>query len=149
MVAAAIFSRHGPASRSAARRKIAARSSNGVAAQCARAAIAASTAAVASAWSALVSVPSVAACRCGCTTSIRSPLPMRCAAADDMRQVDRVIGQRAECDLQPAAFGRIRRIIVDRLVGGQRNIGDRVHALRMPADDPPELGRSDKAEPSC
>ena len=37
MVAAAIFSRHGPASRSAARRKIAARSSNGVAAQCVRA----------------------------------------------------------------------------------------------------------------
>ena len=60
--------------------------------------------------------------------------------ADHMRQVDRVIGQRAECDLQPAAFGRIRCKIVDRLVGGQGNIGDRVHALRMTADDPPGLG---------
>ena len=58
MVAAAIFSRHGPAIRSAARRNTAARSSNGVASQSAFAAIAASMAAVASAWVALVKVPS-------------------------------------------------------------------------------------------
>lgn len=78
MVAAAIFSRHGPANRSAARRNTAARSSNGSAAQSLLADMAASTAAAASAWVALVRVPSLAACRCGCTTSIRSPSPIRC-----------------------------------------------------------------------
>jgi hypothetical protein len=42
--------------------------------------------------------------------------------------------------LQPSAFGRIRGVIVDRLVGGQGNIGDRVHVFRMTAGDPPMLG---------
>ncbi len=65
MVAAAIFSRQGPASRSAARRITAARSSNGSAAQSALADVAASTAAVASACPALVNVPSTARWLCG------------------------------------------------------------------------------------
>ena len=81
MVAAAIVSRQGPASRSAARRNTAARSSNGVAAQSAFAAIAASTAAAASAVVALVRVPSFALWRCGWTTSMRSPSPIRCRPA--------------------------------------------------------------------
>ena len=77
MVAAQSFSRHGPASRSAARRNTAARSSNGVFAHASLAAIAASMAAVASECSALVKVPSLAEWRCGCTTSMRSPPPIR------------------------------------------------------------------------
>ena len=60
MVAAHSVARQGPANRSAARRKTAARSSNGVFAHESLAAIAASIAAVASECSALVKVPNVA-----------------------------------------------------------------------------------------
>src|SRR6202051_39614 len=125
MVPAPIFSRHGPAIRSAARRNTAARSSNGVASQPALAAIAASIAADASACSALVNVPSRAECRCGWTTSTRSPPPLRVVApADDVGQVNRVGGERAERFVQPGAFTRTRCIFVDRLVGGEGNLGD-------------------------
>ena len=48
-------------------------------------------------------------------------------AADDVRQVYRVIGQRGECGLQPGALGRIRRVVVDWFVDGRRDFGDGVH----------------------
>jgi hypothetical protein len=66
-------------------------------------------------------------------------------AADDMRQVDRVIGQRGERGLQSGPFGRIRGVVVDWFVGWRRNIGNRVHVLRIPAAKLYQLGRSDKA----
>ena len=53
-------------------------------------------------------------------------------AADDVRQVDRVGGQRCERVGEPGAFGRAGRVFVDRLVGGQRHVGDGVHAARIP-----------------
>jgi hypothetical protein len=70
-------SRQPPASSSAARRKTAARSLNGSARHPGAARFAAATAAWASAWVALPATPSTWLCRCGCTTSIRSPPPIR------------------------------------------------------------------------
>lgn len=94
MVAAAIFSRHGPANRSAARRNTAARSSNGSAAQSLLADMAASTAAAASAWVALVSAqPGGVPVRLHDVDSLAVAHPV--SAADDVRQVDGVIGQEA------------------------------------------------------
>jgi len=61
-------------------------------------------------------------------------------AADDVRQVDRLAGQRGQGGAQPAAFGRRRGVIVDRLVGGQGNIGDRVHDFTIPVPKPRRLG---------
>ncbi len=61
-------------------------------------------------------------------------------AADDVWQLDRVICQRGQRALQPRAFGRIRCVVVDRFIGGQGYIGDRVHVLRMTAAGPPRLG---------
>ena len=40
-------------------------------------------------------------------------------AADDMREVDRVVGQRVQLGTQPGAFRGVRRIVVDRLVDRQ------------------------------
>ena len=77
MVAAASVSRQGPESRSAALRMIAARSSKDSARQAGAAASAASTASWASLTVALAYVPSRAAWLCGCTTSKRSPPPIR------------------------------------------------------------------------
>ena len=79
MVAALSVSRQGPASSSAARRKIAARSSNGSARHIGAASLAALIAARASSWVACAVTPSTCACRCGCTTSIGSPPAIRCS----------------------------------------------------------------------
>ncbi len=77
MVEAAIVSRHGPASSSAARRMIAARSSKDIARQAGAAARAASMASVASCWVAWRPVPMTDLWLCGCTTSKGSPPPIR------------------------------------------------------------------------
>src|SRR5262249_15321358 len=131
MVAAAIFSRHGPASRSAARRNTAVRSSNGVASQSALAAIAASIASDASECSALVKVPNRAECRWGWTTSTRWPPAHAVDAADDVGQVDRVLCERSKLFDDPGALTRIRCVVVDRLVHWKGHVGDGVHAARM------------------
>ena len=60
--------------------------------------------------------------------TVAHPVP----AADDVREVDRVVGQRGQFGAQPGAFGGLRRIVVDRLVGRQRHLGDRVHAAQDP-----------------
>src|SRR3979409_921980 len=98
MVAAAIFSRHGPAIRSAARRNTAARSSNGVASQAALAAMGAPRPAAAGARAGRVRLDHVDAIATAQAVD----------AADDVRQVDRVSGQRAERFVQPGAFTRTR-----------------------------------------
>ena len=71
------MSRHGPESRSAARRKTAARSSKGSSRQAGAAASAASTAAETSAGVASHVRPSTEAWWCGMTTSIACPDPTR------------------------------------------------------------------------
>src|SRR5919107_6115337 len=77
MVAAASVLRQGPDSSSAAFRKMAARSSYDKRRHSGAAALAASTASRASSAVALWTVPSTASLRCGCTTSMGSPPPMR------------------------------------------------------------------------
>ncbi|MDQ0686453.1 hypothetical protein QFZ56_005416 [Streptomyces achromogenes] len=77
MVEAASVSRQGPASSSAARRMIAARSSKDIARQAGAAARAASTASWASCRVALAYVPRRDLWWCGWTTSKRSPPPIR------------------------------------------------------------------------
>ena len=52
-------------------------------------------------------------------------------AADDVRQVDRLVGQRVQRGGKAGAFGAVRGVVVDRLVGGHGHVGDRVHAVRM------------------
>ena len=128
MVAAAIFSRHGPASRSAARRNTAARSSNGIAAQASLAVIAASTAAVASACSALVSVPSTALWLCGWTTSMRCPPPMACLPPMTCGRSIGSADEGLESLGEAGAFRGMRCVFVNWLVGRQGYVGDGVHA---------------------
>ncbi len=77
MVEAASVSRQGPDSSSAARRMIAARSSKDMARQAGAAARAASMASWASCSVAPAKVPMTALWLCGCTTSTRSPPPIR------------------------------------------------------------------------
>ncbi len=77
IVAAFIAARHGPASRSAAFRKMAARSSNDSARQAGAASRAAATAAATSSSVASPIRPSTRLKLCGCTTSICSPPPIR------------------------------------------------------------------------
>ena len=77
MVAALRVSRQGPASRSAALRKIAARSSKDMSRQPGAAAFAASTAACASSWVASAVVPRTWAWACGWTTSTSLPEAIR------------------------------------------------------------------------
>src|SRR5579875_3014792 len=79
MVAALRVARHGPASRSAALRKTAARSSKLSACQAGAACLAAWIAAATSTSVALRSVPSTWRRLCGCTTSTGSPSPGRWA----------------------------------------------------------------------
>jgi hypothetical protein len=70
-------SRQGPDSSSAARSSTAARSSNGRSRQAGPAASAAATASATSASVASAELPSRAECRCGWTTSYRSPPAIR------------------------------------------------------------------------
>ncbi len=77
IVAALSVCRHGPASRSAARRRIAARSSNDIARHAGAASRAARRASCVSCWVAPASVPRTERWLCGWTTSNRSPPPMR------------------------------------------------------------------------
>ena len=76
IVAALIRARHGPARRSAALRRIAARSSKDRSRQAGAAAFAASTAAAASAFVAPRATPTTLRWACGWRTSILGPLPV-------------------------------------------------------------------------
>jgi hypothetical protein len=53
-------------------------------------------------------------------------------AADDVRQVDGVLGERPKLFGEPGAFTRTRCVFVDRFVGRQGHVGDGVHAARIP-----------------
>ena len=79
MVAAFIVARHGPVSRSAARSRMAARSSKDSARQAGAACLAAAIASRASCSVALAKVPSTARWLCGWTTSTGAPALTRCS----------------------------------------------------------------------
>ena len=66
-------------------------------------------------------------------------------AADDVRQIDRVVGQLVERGDESGAFGAARCVFVDRLVDRHRNIGDGVHSSRIPLSRCLTDGRSDNA----
>ena len=53
-------------------------------------------------------------------------------STDHVGQVDRVIGERCERVDQSSPFTGPRRIVSDRLVGGQGHVRDRIHAARVP-----------------
>ena len=67
------------------------------------------------------------------------------SAADDVRQVDRVVGQFGERGDESRAFGAVRCVFVDRLVDRRGNIGDGIHAVRIPFPGILTDGRSDNA----
>ena len=132
MVAAQSFSRHGPASRSAARRNTAARSSNGVVAH---AVLGGHGGVDGGGRVGVLGVGEGAqyggvAVRLHHVDAFTAAHPVR--AADDVRQVDRVGGQLVERGDEPGAFGAARCVFVDRLVDRHRNVGDGVHAVRIP-----------------
>ena len=104
MVAALSVSRHGPASRSAARRKIAARSSYGSARHIGAARFAAATAAAASSSVALWVTPSTWRCRCGWTTSIAVAAAHPLTAVDGHGQLDPLGGELTQAALQAGPF---------------------------------------------
>ena len=116
MVAAFSVARHGPVSRSAALRKIAARSSKDIACHAGAAALAASTACRTSAAVASPSVPSCALRLCGCTTSMCSPPPSRCSPPIAMVSSTRSAAICLEPERELFPFGAARRVVVDRLV---------------------------------
>ena len=66
-------------------------------------------------------------------------------ATDDVRQVDRVVGQLVERGDESGAFGAARCVVVDRLVDRHRNIGDGVHPVRIPLSTVLTDGRSHNA----
>ena len=128
MVAAAIFSRHGPASRSAARRNTAARSSNGSGRPVGL-----------GGHRGLdrgggLGVPGVGqrAQHRAVVVRLNDVDALAAAhhvlAADDVRQVDRVGGEGRESLGEAGAFGGMRGVFVNRLVGRQGHVGDGVHA---------------------
>ncbi len=59
--------------------------------------------------------------------TVAHPVP----AVDDVRKVDRVVSQRGQFGAEPGSFRRVRGVIVDRLVGRHRHLGDRVHTARV------------------
>jgi hypothetical protein len=71
--------------------------------------------------------------------AIAHPVP----AADDVREVDRVVGQRGQFGAQPVSFRGVRGVVVDRLVGRRRHLGDRVHAASILGVAKQTVGRSD------
>ena len=132
MVAALIVSRHGPASSSAALRKIAARSSKDSARQPGAAARAAS---IAAATSASVALPEVAedllvVVRLHDVDPVAAAHPL--LAADRHGQLGPLAGQLLDPGLQRGALGAARRVGPDRLVDRRRNVGDGIHAARPP-----------------
>ena len=57
-------------------------------------------------------------------------------AADDLTDVERVVGEVVELGDQTGALGGARGVVVDRLVQREGNLGDGVHAVRMPFSTP-------------
>ena len=129
MVAAFRVARHGPASRSAALRKIAARSSKDSARQPGRGGLGrvdggpgvvvrSRCAACPSTWWRL----------CGWTTSIGSPAAEPLLAADGHGQLDAARSAiRLSVRLELGALGAARGVLPDRLVDRRGNLGDGVH----------------------
>ena len=107
--------RHGPASRSAALRRTAARSSKGRARQ-AGAALAAAIASTASALVAPFMVPSTCRWAWGCRTAIRDPRPICCRPPIVIGRSIRSDWSSARPHLEPAALGAARRVVQNRLV---------------------------------
>ena len=59
--------------------------------------------------------------------TVAHPVP----AVDDVWEVDRVVSQRGQFGDERGSFRGVRGVIVDRLVGRHRHLGDRVHAARI------------------
>jgi hypothetical protein len=53
-------------------------------------------------------------------------------AADDVRQIDGVVGQFGERGDEPRAFGNVLCVIVYRRLDRRGNLGDGIHAVRIP-----------------
>ena len=116
MVAAFSVARHGPASRSAALRKMAARSSKSSARQAGAACLAASMAAATSTLVALPSWPSTCARLCGCTTSISSPAAICVLAADGHGELGPLAGELLDLGFQRGSLVATGLVLPDRLV---------------------------------
>ena len=94
---------------------------------------AASIAAVTSSSVALPSSPSTCRWLCGWTTSTRSPPPIRCSPPMVMVSSARSPARSLSLALQHAALLAARGVEPDRLVGGNRNVGDGIHRGSLPA----------------
>ena len=128
MVAALIRWRHGPASRSAALRMIAARSSNESACHPGAASFAALTAASASRVVEFFMTPRTCWWSCGWTTLISAPPPLRRRPPMCARRLDLPAFLPLELRSSCVALRTARRVRQVRLVDGVRRVGDGVHA---------------------
>ena len=144
IVAAFRSARHGPASRSAARRKTAARCSSVQLAHSARAASAASIAACASSAPAACQRASTRACACGSRTS-RSDAGRHVAPADHRAASSGASARSVAIAARiVGALGRSRRVALDRLVDGRRDAHARMLRCRS-AEHPTHHEREDAA----
>ena len=128
MVAALSVSRHGPASSSAARRKIAARSSKGSARHIGAASLAALTAARASSWVALRGDAEHVRVlvRLHHVDRVAAGHPL--LAVDGHRQVDALGGELGQPPLEPVPVGAARLVVANRLVA---RLGNGEHGIHQ------------------
>ena len=143
MVAALRVSRHGPASRSAARRNTAARSSKANRATSGRPPWRPSPLPPRPSLVALWVTPSTCRCRCGWTTSIAVACGHPLVAADGHRQLDPLGGQLAEPPLQAVPLGAARGVVTHRLVARLGYGEDGVHQMLLS-----DLGNSGEIGPA-